>query len=805
MPAATGSRSGRAARRRPAPAAGRRATSSATAPADSAYQPAPRPGGRARVDLAQRAGAVQVGQVADQHDEQRGDAHARPGRRRSPPDAAAAPRPRAPRATEARAARAPARGGPSRWPRASSRRPAGRRRGPPGRARAGPPRGRHEQQRGAREGERGGRRAEHPRGVVRVPEEPHPFATMPERRSSRAGERTPGRRPPSTWRPRADSAPRPHRTQSVRAGPRGPFFCPHPRNPPSFHMPRKYSLEKTRNIGIMAHIDAGKTTTTERILYYTGAPTRSARSTRAPPRWTGWSRSRSAASRSRRPRRPAEWTRPPDQHHRHARPRRLHGRGRALAARPRRRDRAVRLGRRRRAAVRDRLAPGRQVPRPAHRLHQQDGPHRRGLRARRPDDDRPPRRAPRAGPAADRRRGRLRGHHRPRRDEGHRLQGRPRQGVRRRRHPRGARRRAPRPRASTCSRRSPTTTTSSSSSSSRTPRSRSSSSRPRSARRRSTIKLTPVLCGSAFKNKGVQPLLDAVLDYLPSPLDVPPVDGRRASPRQDEAARGRRAPADDAAPFAALAFKIMADPFVGKLTYFRVYSGQARGGRARPQRLHRPTERVGRILMMHANDREEVDEVYAGDIAAGVGIKQIVTGDTLAAPDAPIKLETIDFPEPVIKVAVEPKTKADQEKMSVALGRLAEEDPTFQVADQRGDRPDRDLRHGRAAPRDPRRPHEARVQRRGQRRPPAGLLPRDRSAARRRRSRAASSARPAARASTASSTSTWSRRPARASTSSSKIKGGSIPTEFIPAVEKGCRGGHGDRRAAPATRWSTSA
>ncbi len=139
-------------------------------------------------------------------------------------------------------------------------------------------------------------------------------------------------------------------------------------------------------------------------------------------------------------------------------------------------------------------------------------------------------------------------------------------------------------------------------------------------------------------------------------------------------------PADDSAPFAALAFKIMADPFVGKLTYFRVYSGKlSAGGRVLNVSTGR-TERVGRILMMHANDREEVDEVYAGDIAAGVGIKQIVTGDTLAAPDAPIKLETITFPEPVIKVAVEPKTKADQEKMSVALGRLAEEDPTFQVA-----------------------------------------------------------------------------------------------------------------------------
>jgi elongation factor G len=191
------------------------------------------------------------------------------------------------------------------------------------------------------------------------------------------------------------------------------------------------------------------------------------------------------------------------------------------------------------------------------------------------------------------------------------------------------------------------------------------------------IQLTPVFCGSAFKNKGVQPLLDAVLDYLPSPLDVPPVAGT-VETKGGEAVHEER-PADDSAPFAALGFKIAADPFVGKLTYFRVYSGKLSAGSRVLNVTTGKTERVGRILMMHANDREEVEEVYAGDIAAAVGIKQIVTGDTLAAPDAPIKLETIEFPEPVIKVAVEPKTKADQEKMSVALGRLAEEDPTFQV------------------------------------------------------------------------------------------------------------------------------
>jgi len=192
------------------------------------------------------------------------------------------------------------------------------------------------------------------------------------------------------------------------------------------------------------------------------------------------------------------------------------------------------------------------------------------------------------------------------------------------------------------------------------------------------IRLTPVLCGSSFKNKGVQPLLDAVLDYLPSPLDVPPMHGLEPVRGSDEGVDAVR-PADDSAPFAALAFKIMADPYVGKLTYFRTYSGHLEAGSKVLNVTSGRTERIGRILMMHANDREEVPAVYAGDIAAAVGIKQVITGDTLAAPDRPIRLEMIVFPEPVIKVAVEPRTKADQEKMSIALGRLAEEDPTFRV------------------------------------------------------------------------------------------------------------------------------
>ncbi|HEX4364787.1 MAG TPA: elongation factor G [Solirubrobacteraceae bacterium] len=194
-----------------------------------------------------------------------------------------------------------------------------------------------------------------------------------------------------------------------------------------------------------------------------------------------------------------------------------------------------------------------------------------------------------------------------------------------------------------------------------------------------SIEITPVFCGSAFKNKGVQPLLDAVLDYLPSPLEVKPIEGHLVDKSGDAVSEIVLQP-NDSDPFAALGFKIMADPFVGKLTYFRVYSGKLEAGSKILNVSTGRQERVGRLLVMHANDREEVDTVYAGDIAAAVGIKQIVTGDTLCDPSRPVKLEMIDFPEPVIKVAVEPKTKADQQKMSVALARLAEEDPTFQVA-----------------------------------------------------------------------------------------------------------------------------
>lgn len=186
-------------------------------------------------------------------------------------------------------------------------------------------------------------------------------------------------------------------------------------------------------------------------------------------------------------------------------------------------------------------------------------------------------------------------------------------------------------------------------------------------------KLFPVFCGSAYKNKGIQMLLDAVLDYLPSPLDIPPVKGTSLDGEEEER------PVSDSAPLAALAFKIMADPFVGKLAYFRVYSGEMHQGTYVLNSTKDKKERVGRILLMHANHRKEIDVAYTGDIGAAVGFKDVTTGDTLCDPDNPIILEKMEFPDPVISVAVEPKTKADQEKMGNALQRLAEEDPTFRV------------------------------------------------------------------------------------------------------------------------------
>jgi elongation factor G len=185
--------------------------------------------------------------------------------------------------------------------------------------------------------------------------------------------------------------------------------------------------------------------------------------------------------------------------------------------------------------------------------------------------------------------------------------------------------------------------------------------------------IVPMLCGSAFKNKGVQAMLDAIIDYMPSPVDIPPVKG--------EAEDGTivERPASDDAPFAALAFKIMTDPYVGQLTFFRVYSGVVSAGDSIYNSVKGRKERLGRILQMHANNREEIKEVHAGDIAAAVGLKDAVTGDTICALDKPVILERMVFPEPVIHVAVEPKTKVDQEKMGLALNRLAQEGPSFRV------------------------------------------------------------------------------------------------------------------------------
>ncbi|HEX4961089.1 MAG TPA: elongation factor G [Thermoanaerobaculia bacterium] len=198
----------------------------------------------------------------------------------------------------------------------------------------------------------------------------------------------------------------------------------------------------------------------------------------------------------------------------------------------------------------------------------------------------------------------------------------------------------------------------------------------KAALRRATItnKVQPVICGSAFKNKGVQPLLDAVVEYLPSPLDIPAMEGTDPHTEQTVVR-----PADDSEPFAALVFKIMSDPYVGQLVFFRVYSGHIESGQSVLGSKKSSNERIGRLLKMHANKREEISEVWAGDIAAAVGLKNVTTGDTICDPKHPVVLEAMNFPEPVIAVSIEPKTKADQEKLGMALGKLMQEDPTFRV------------------------------------------------------------------------------------------------------------------------------
>ena len=188
------------------------------------------------------------------------------------------------------------------------------------------------------------------------------------------------------------------------------------------------------------------------------------------------------------------------------------------------------------------------------------------------------------------------------------------------------------------------------------------------------VKFVPIVCGTSYKNKGVQKLLDAIVDYMPSPLDIPPITG--TVPKTDEV---EHRSADDSEPFSALAFKIMTDPYVGRLACFRVYSGTIEAGKSVLNSTKGQRERLGRILLMHANHREDITQVYSGDIAAAVGLKNTTTGDTLCDEKYPIVLESMEFPEPVIRVAIEPKTKAGQEKMDIALGKLAEEDPTFKA------------------------------------------------------------------------------------------------------------------------------
>jgi elongation factor G len=194
--------------------------------------------------------------------------------------------------------------------------------------------------------------------------------------------------------------------------------------------------------------------------------------------------------------------------------------------------------------------------------------------------------------------------------------------------------------------------------------------------RKATVadKMVPITCGTSYRNKGVQKLLDAIVDFMPSPLDIPPVTGTIPGTDEEDSR-----PADDSAPFSALAFKIMTDPFVGRLSFFRVYSGTVTAGSTVINSTKGNRERLGRILLMHANHREDIEQVYSGDIAAAVGLKNTTTGDTLCDPEHPIILESMEFPDPVIRVAIEPKTKAGQEKMGIALAKLAEEDPTFKT------------------------------------------------------------------------------------------------------------------------------
>ncbi len=516
----------------------------------------------------------------------------------------------------------------------------------------------------------------------------------------------------------------------------------------------------------MAHIDAGKTTTTERILFYTGATTRSVRCTRAPRRWTGWSRSRSAGITITSAATTCRWRDCCDQHHRHPRPRRLHRRGRAVAARARRRGRGLRRGRRRRAPDRDGLAPGRQVQRAALLLRQQDGPHRRELRALRRDDPRPPRRDRRRSSSCRSASSRTSAASSTSStmkaliwdDEGMGEKWR-RRGDPRRRSPKAAeqarhdlidvrlqlrrhrdgevRRRRGDHRRRTCAGASATGTIAG--------------------------HLVPVLCGSAFKNKGVQPLLDAVVDYLPSPLDIPPTHGhrrrtaRRARARAERRRAVRRARLQDHdRPLrrqAHLPPRLLGHAREG-LDGAQLDQGQARAHRPHPADARQPPRGQGRRRARATSSPSSASSRRR-------------PATRCATRTNPIVLEALDVPR-----AGDPRRRRAEDQGRPGQARQGAVRPLRGGPDlpgphRRGDRPDGHLRHGRAAPRGARRPDAARVQGRRQRRQAPGRLPRDDPATRWTRSRSATSARPAAAASTATSSSTSSRPAPAVATSSS--------------------------------------